>query len=428
MDARVPVASLSTHLERGATLTTPSPEMVPGITEGHRRGGMLDTPRPASAGDVEDGTCAICLDVIPEADVAMVATCLHAFCAPCIVRWTNFQLETAARRLNSAVATSDPTCPCCKAPFSSLLVYRTLDGDLRGDLTEESVCLLRRARWLPETAKSAEWEDDHAVAVAAQAALNAEGGFFEEDFDVYDEDYLDDEEEYMEGLYRRGSRGGGGRPAIVIGNRRFGANGHISQGQRIYARPVPQEQPAMGKGGRRKGGKGKSPIPKGRATPEGKGKAPASSSAPGGSSSAAIDVPVASAPAASPTASPAVSPSPSGSTHTPSGAARGKKAQKRAEAKAKKEEKEALRRLRRAENMITVARAKATKATAVGSLESQLPNLSDIGDSDDDETVESAAGRTFENSGGSSSSAVFASASASTSTTERGEEEVFALD
>ena len=108
------------------------------------------------------------------------------------------------------------------------------------------MCLLRRARWLPETAKSAEWEDDHAV--AAQAALNAEGGFFEEDFDVYDEDYLDDEEEYMEGLYRRGSRGGGGRPAIVIGNRRLGANGHISQGQRIYARPVPQGATRDGQG------------------------------------------------------------------------------------------------------------------------------------------------------------------------------------
>ena len=427
MDARVPVASLSAHLERGATLTPPSPEAVPGTTEGHHRGGMLHPPRPASAGVVEDGTCAICLDVIPEADVAMVAACLHAFCAPCIVRWTNFQLETAARRLNSAAASSDPTCPCCKAPFSSLLVYRSLDGDLRGDLTEESVCLLRRARWLPETAKSAEWEDDHAVAVAAQAALNAEGGFFEEDFDVYHEDYLDDEEEYMEGLYRRGSRGGGGRPAIVIGNRRFGANGHISQGQRIYARPVPQEEPAIGKGGRRKGGKGKSPIPKGRATPEGKGKAPASSSAPGGSSSAAIDVPVAAARDASPAASPAASPSPSGSAHTPSGAARGKKAQKRAEAKAKKEEKEALRRQKRAENMIAAARAKATKATAVGSLKSQLPDLSDIGDSDDDEAEESAAGRTFEDAGGSSSSAGFASASASTPTTERGEE-VFALD
>ena len=424
MDARVPVASLSAHLERGATLTPPSPEAVPGTTEGHHRGGMLHPPRPASAGVVEDGTCAICLDVIPEADVAMVAACLHAFCAPCIVRWTNFQLETAARRLNSAAASSDPTCPCCKAPFSSLLVYRSLDGDLRGDLTEESVCLLRRARWLPETAKSAEWEDDHAVAVAAQAALNAEGGFFEEDFDVYHEDYLDDEEEYMEGLYRRGSRGGGGRPAIVIGNRRFGANGHISQGQRIYARPVPQEEPAIGKGGRRKGGKGKSPILKGRATPEGKGKAPASSSAPGGSSSAAIDVPV----AAARDASPAASPSPSGSAHTPSGAARGKKAQKRAEAKAKKEEKEALRRQKRAENMIAAARAKATKATAVGSLKSQLPDLSDIGDSDDDEAEESAAGRTFEDAGGSSSSAGFASASASTPTTERGEEEVFALD
>ena len=428
MDARVPVASLSAHLERGATLTPPSPEAVPGTTEGHHRGGMLHPPRPASAGVVEDGTCAICLDVIPEADVAMVAACLHAFCAPCIVRWTNFQLETAARRLNSAAASSDPTCPCCKAPFSSLLVYRSLDGDLRGDLTEESVCLLRRARWLPETAKSAEWEDDHAVAVAAQAALNAEGGFFEEDFDVYREDYLDDEEEYMEGLYRRGSRGGGGRPAIVIGNRRFGANGHISQGQRIYARPVPQEEPAIGKGGRRKGGKGKSPIPKGRATPDGKGKAPASSSAPGGSSSAAIDVPVAAARDASPDASPAASPSPSGSAHTPSGAARGKKAQKRAEAKAKKEEKEALRRQKRAENMIAAARAKATKATAVGSLKSQLPDLSDIGDSDDDEAEESAASRTFEDAGGSSSSAGFASASASTRATERGEEEVFALD
>ena len=424
MDARVPVASLSAHLERGATLTPPSPEAVPGTTEGHHRGGMLHPPRPASAGVVEDGTCAICLDVIPEADVAMVAACLHAFCAPCIVRWTNFQLETAARRLNSAAASSDPTCPCCKAPFSSLLVYRSLDGDLRGDLTEESVCLLRRARWLPETAKSAEWEDDHAVAVAAQAALNAEGGFFEEDFDVYHEDYLDDEEEYMEGLYRRGSRGGGGRPAIVIGNRRFGANGHISQGQRIYARPVPQEEPAIGKGGRRKGGKGKSPILKGRATPEGKGKAPASSSAPGGSSSAAIDVPV----AAARDASPAASPSPSGSAHTPSGAARGKKAQKRAEAKAKKQEKEALRRQKRAENMIAAARAEATKATAVGSLKSQLPDLSDIGDSDDDEAEESAAGRTFEDAGASSSSAGFASASASTPTTERGEEEVFALD
>ena len=428
MDARVPVASLSAHLERGATLTPPSPEAVPGTTEGHHRGGMLHPPRPASAGVVEDGTCAICLDVIPEADVAMVAACLHAFCAPCIVRWTNFQLETAARRLNSAAASSDPTCPCCKAPFSSLLVYRSLNGDLRGDLTEESVCLLRRARWLPETAKSAEWEDDHAVAVAAQAALNAEGGFFEEDFDVYHEDYLDDEEEYMEGLYRRGSRGGGGRPAIVIGNRRFGANGHISQGQRIYARPVPQEEPAIGKGGRRKGGKGKSPIPKGRATPKGKGKAPASSSAPGGSSSAAIDVPVAAVRDASPAASPAASPSPSGSAHTPCGAARGKKAQKRAEAKAKKEEKEALRRQKRAENMIAAARAEATKATAVGSLKSQLPDLSDIGDSDDDEAEESAAGRTFEDAGGSSSSAGFASASASTPTTERGEEEVFALD
>ena len=222
---------------------------------------------PDGPAAVDDGACAICLDAIPPSDVALVASCLHAFCAPCVVRWSDFQLETAAKRLSSAARSSDPTCPCCKSPFNSLLVYRTLDGEVRQDLREESLCLLRRARWLPETSKSFEWESDHALAVAAQAAAYAESGgspFFEEDHFVYDEDYLDDEEEFMDGLYgtgRRGSRRGGssasrGGNAIVIGNRRFGANGHISQGRRVYARPAVREEdtpPAAAKGARRKG-------------------------------------------------------------------------------------------------------------------------------------------------------------------------------
>ena len=383
-----------------------------------------EPPAPDGPAAVDDGACAICLDAIPPSDVALVASCLHAFCAPCVVRWSDFQLETAAKRLSSAARSSDPTCPCCKSPFNSLLVYRTLDGEVRQDLREESLCLLRRARWLPETSKSFEWESDHALAVAAQAAAYAESGgspFFEEDHFVYDEDYLDDEEEFMDGLYgtgRRGSRRGGssasrGGNAIVIGNRRFGANGHISQGRRVYARPAVREEdtpPAAAKGARRKGkhpAGGSASTPK---RPEGKGgdaNAPAPAPAPaggekpkptaGGKDAAvepdapgtptdAIAVP---APPATGTAETPPTPSP-GSGGTPGGAARGKKAAKRAEAKAKKEEKEALRRKKRAETMAAAiaereARRAAGGGSPGGSLRSTLPDLSDIGDESEGE-------------------------------------------
>ena len=381
-----------------------------------------EPPAPDGPAAVDDGACAICLDAIPPSDVALVASCLHAFCAPCVVRWSDFQLETAAKRLSSAARSSDPTCPCCKSPFNSLLVYRTLDGEVRQDLREESLCLLRRARWLPETSKSFEWESDHALAVAAQAAAYAESGgspFFEEDHFVYDEDYLDDEEEFMDGLYgtgRRGSRRGGssasrGGNAIVIGNRRFGANGHISQGRRVYARPAVREEdtpPAAAKGARRKGkhpAGGSASTPK---RPEGKGgdanppvPAPAGGEKPkptaGGKDAAvepdapgtptdAIAVP---APPATGTAETPPTPSP-GSGGTPGGAARGKKAAKRAEAKAKKEEKEALRRKKRAETMAAAiaereARRAAGGGSPGGSLRSTLPDLSDIGDESEGE-------------------------------------------
>jgi hypothetical protein len=41
-----------------------------------------------------------------------------------------------------------------------------LDGDVQEDLREESICLLRRARWLPDTAKSVEWDAEFAQAAA----------------------------------------------------------------------------------------------------------------------------------------------------------------------------------------------------------------------------------------------------------------------
>ena len=38
-------------------------------------------------------------------------------------------------------------CPQCKAPFSTLFTYRSLDGTLHDFPQEESVCLLARAQW-----------------------------------------------------------------------------------------------------------------------------------------------------------------------------------------------------------------------------------------------------------------------------------------
>ena len=330
---------------------------------------------------MDDGACAICLEIIPPADVALVKTCLHAFCAPCIVRWTSFQLDNAAKRLRSPSRSSDPTCPCCKVPFSSLLTYRTLDGRLTEDLREESACLLRRARWLPSCAKTEQWERDQGATTNATTggAGSYYEGFYEEDF-VYDEDYLDDEEEYMHRARGRGgSRGcrGGGAAAPAIGNRRYGPNGYIAQGQRMLARPVPAE-PARTKGGRAgKRGKAKGGVGGEGASAAASSPSPSPSLSP--STSTAIDVPGTPAtPSTGDVASSSpLSPSTSTSTSTP-GNGRGKKSAKRAEAKAKKEEKEALRRSRRVENAAAAAAAAKAKASLSGSLKSQLPDLPDF--------------------------------------------------
>ena len=343
----------------------------------------------------DEGACAICLDAVDEVDVALVKQCLHAFCTPCIVRWTTFQHDAARRRgvvNRDGAPDTHSTCPCCKARFDSLLVYRDLDGAVSADLREESVCLLRRARWLPATNKDMAWENDFAISAALESFgdfANAGSAYLDDHLDLY----ADEEERYMAG--RRESRDFRGRnknaardrsrPSVVLGNRRFGANGQIATGHRTFARPVGDtnktatKRVPSWKGAETSNAAGSSSSPdasRGGEAGDRKGKTPASAAAarlfgPGGSSGAGVEngTPI--------------------ETGTPdreraaAGAARGKKALKRAEAKAKKEEKEAVRRAKRAENMAaSVARAKATRSSPGGGDEgvSGLPDLSDVED------------------------------------------------
>ena len=340
-----------------------------------------------AASDDKEGACAICLEAVDEVDVALVKQCLHAFCTPCIVRWTTFQHD-AARRLGTAGRSGAPdthsTCPCCKARFDSLLVYRDLDGEVSADLREESVCLLRRARWLPATRKDIAWEHDHAVS----ASFESFGDFAPDGSAYLDDDldaYADEEERCLAGRRSGDFRGRNkhagrdrSRPRVVLGNRRFGANGQIAQGHRTFARPVGDStaRRAEGKGAADAAGSS-SPPAAARAgkVADRKGKTPAAAaeaclSFAGGSSGATpLDG--------------AAADSPDGRERAAGGAARGKKAAKRAEAKAKKEEKEAARRAKRAETMAaSVARAKADRSNRGGGGEggSGLPDLSDVED------------------------------------------------
>ena len=337
----------------------------------------------------DEGACAICLDAVDEVDVALVKQCLHAFCTPCIVRWTTFQHDAARRRGAlgpSGAPDTHSTCPCCKVRFDSLLVYRDLDGEVTSDLREESVCLLRRARWLPATRKDMAWENDFAISAALEAEMRdfpTSGSAYRDDhFDAY----ADEEERYMAGRRSGDFRGRNkcagrdrSRPVVVLGNRRFGANGQIAQGHRTFARPVGDT--------RAKGAAGASKT----SSPDGsladrKGKTPAAAAearpfAPGGSSGAAL-----SSELGGEIGTPETPETPERERAT-AGAARGRKALKRAEAKAKKEEKEAARRAKRAENMAApVARAikkNGARSNRVETLDegvSGLPDLSDVED------------------------------------------------
>eukprot|EP00242_Pyramimonas_sp_CCMP2087_P005405 CAMPEP_0198206700 /NCGR_PEP_ID=MMETSP1445-20131203/10233_1 /TAXON_ID=36898 /ORGANISM="Pyramimonas sp., Strain CCMP2087" /LENGTH=258 /DNA_ID=CAMNT_0043879487 /DNA_START=576 /DNA_END=1352 /DNA_ORIENTATION=+ len=137
------------------------------------------------------GGCAICLDEIPFEDTAIIKGCEHVYCACCILKWVTFHKDA-------------PRCPQCKAYFNYLYTYRCLDGTMCDHFVEESVTLLLRARWfqgkLPSMEDRYSEEDDDE----------------DDDYDLY----------YLQPQHR-----------VMLGNRRFGANGHISGG-RQHAAPA----------------------------------------------------------------------------------------------------------------------------------------------------------------------------------------------
>ncbi|KAK9823640.1 hypothetical protein WJX72_004388 [[Myrmecia] bisecta] len=171
---------------------------------------------------VDDMTCAICLEQIPLADTAIVKGCEHAYCVHCILRWA-MQKETCS-------------CPKCKAPFSYLFTYRSLDGTLHDFPLEESVCLLKRARWFEDHLK----ELEKGKSPCEPPALTSQASFTD-DYSQFYEEYDDDDE--VEAYYFSSAAG---RARICLGNRRFGENGYISSG-RMHARPIPARTPGKGK-------------------------------------------------------------------------------------------------------------------------------------------------------------------------------------
>jgi len=268
--------------------------------------------------------CAICLCEPDALDVAFIKACLHRFCAPCVARWARFCRARNARVGSSPTDGSDATCPCCKTPFDSVLVYRALDGEasLDGEMIEESLCLLQRAEWVVE--RRARWEDD--------AAFATRDDDVDEHDDEEDDDYLDDDDIAFSGR----------RKTLVLGNRRFGRGGYISNSGRVFARPTgASSSPASGKK-KSTAASGKSPVPPATKPPKHTGASSSSRS------------PEASEPATTTTRSSARSPSPAGSDadgSTPR--QRGRKSQKRADAKARKVEQERSRaaaRLKRLED------------------------------------------------------------------------------
>lgn len=285
-----------------------------------------------SSGD--DGVCAICLKIPHALDVAFVKSCLHSFCAPCVARWSTFT-KTSERFTK---------CPCCKAPFDAVLVYRALNGEvIEGELMEESLCLLNRATWVLER-RNADWDD----------------GQHERSSEEEEEEYCDFGDSFQTS-----------RKTLVIGNRRFGRGGFVNSG-RQYARPIAQKRAVAGKG--------KDVVGSSSSPTCSKGKPPKGASS---ATSSPVNIP-SSRPSRSGGAS--VSPSSFGggtvssdseidssSPRDNSSSARGKKSAKRQESLAKKREKEqskAASRLKRREEEHAAEEArKAAKALEALALE-----------------------------------------------------------
>lgn len=179
-------------------------------------------PAPAGLDEFEEdgaGSCAICLNTPEPVDEAIIKGCQHTYCAHCILQW--------------ALTKDVPWCPQCKAPFNYLFVYRQLDGTIFDFPVEESVCLLKRARWFEERVKTCEGvktlgKDDADEASAALAAAMAAADW------VDPEEEWEDEDEAIEQYYFSAAAG---RARVVLGNRRWGENGAVKAG-RQYARPI----------------------------------------------------------------------------------------------------------------------------------------------------------------------------------------------
>lgn len=149
-------------------------------------------------------TCPICLDVTEPVDLAYVKNCQHTYCVNCILGW--------------ALMKETPVCPQCKGPFNYLYTYRLLDGTMSDFPVEESVCLLKRARWFQEHLERSE---------KGKAPVSATD--VQELGDFYDDDYQEIEDYYFSSA--------AGSARVVIGNRRWGENGYMRSG-RQYARPA----------------------------------------------------------------------------------------------------------------------------------------------------------------------------------------------
>eukprot|EP00775_Hariotina_reticulata_P008645 gene8645-8826_t len=242
------------------------------VDEGGNEEGDEAAAEQAASDTPDDMTCAICLERTPITDIALVKGCEHQYCVHCILQW----------------ATCKEWCPQCKKPFDYLLTHRQLDGTLSDYLVEESLCLLKRARWFEDhlRAKEKGKAPMSALDASSSRAYTDGGSAAAAAADVGDwadlyEDFVDaelEEDEEIESYYFSSAAG---RARVVLGNRRWGEGGYMRAG-RMYARPVVQNNATastMGGGkGKGKGSGAASSNGTGSASIGGKGSATESSS------------------------------------------------------------------------------------------------------------------------------------------------------
>lgn len=214
----------------------------------------------------DDLTCAICLGQIQPLDLALVKGCEHQYCVHCILQWAMLK----------------EWCPQCKAPFSYLFTHRHLDGTPSDYPLEESVTLLKRARWFTEEQEAREKARALAAAGARRGVTRVEVGVddteryhgVEHDGDAppsprdwcdFYEDLVDAELEEDEAIEEYYYSSAAGRARIVLGNRRWGGGGYMRNG-RMYARPV-NPAAASGSGGASTSASAGSSAPAARTSP-----------------------------------------------------------------------------------------------------------------------------------------------------------------